>query len=67
MSSNSTKSGLENNTSENWLEIVREHVNSLRFGVVEIVVHESRVVQIEKTERVRLDKKENEARPGKSG
>jgi hypothetical protein len=38
-----------------WQEIVRDHLSSLRFGVVEIVVHESRVVQIQKTEPVRLD------------
>jgi hypothetical protein len=28
----------------------------LRFGVVQIVVHDSQVTQIDKTERVRLDK-----------
>ena len=39
-----------------WLELVVQHVKSLRYGVVEIVVHDSRVIQIEKTERVRLDK-----------
>jgi len=42
-----------------WLELVVQHVKSLRYGVVEIVVHDSRVIQIEKTERVRLDKTEN--------
>ena len=39
-----------------WLELVRRQVGSLRFGVVQIVVHDSQVTQIEKTERVRLDK-----------
>jgi hypothetical protein len=39
-----------------WLELVIQHVSSLRYGVVEIVVHDSRVIQIEKTERVRLEK-----------
>lgn len=33
------------------------YVSSLRFGVVEIVVHEGRVTQIERTERFRLDKR----------
>ena len=47
-----------------WLEMVVQHVKSLRYGVVEIVVHDSRVIQIEKTERVRLDKSEN--RPGQT-
>lgn len=37
-----------------WLEIVRRQVSSLRFGVVQIVVHDSEVTQIDKTERVRL-------------
>ena len=40
----------------NWLEVVDEQIASLRFGVVQIVVHDGRVVQIEKTEKVRLDK-----------
>ena len=41
-----------------WLEIVTQNVKSLRYGVVEIIVHDSRVLQLEKTERVRLDKPE---------
>jgi hypothetical protein len=42
-----------------WLNLVIQQVGSLRYGVVEIIVHDSRVIQIEKTERVRLDKTEN--------
>jgi hypothetical protein len=38
-----------------WLELVRQQVGSLRYGVVQIVVHDARVTQIEKTERVRLE------------
>jgi hypothetical protein len=38
-----------------WLAVVQEQVRSLRFGIVQIVVHDSRVVQIERTEKVRLD------------
>jgi hypothetical protein len=37
-----------------WLEIVRRQVASLEFGIVQIVVHGSRVVQIDRTEKVRL-------------
>lgn len=37
-----------------WLQIVRERVNGLRFGVVQIVIHEGRVTQVDSTERVRL-------------
>jgi hypothetical protein len=40
----------------NWLEVVQQQVGSLRFGVVQITVHDSRVVQIETTERLRFDK-----------
>jgi hypothetical protein len=43
-----------------WLELVIQHVGSLRYGVIEIVVHDSRVIQIEKTERVRLEKTSND-------
>jgi hypothetical protein len=38
-----------------WLELVREKVQSLRFGVVQIVVHDSKVTQIERTEKTRLN------------
>ena len=38
----------------NWLEVVRQLVESIRFGTVEIVIHDSRVVQIDHTERLRL-------------
>jgi hypothetical protein len=40
----------------NWLEVVQRQVGSLRYGVVQIIVHDSQVTQIEKTERVRLGK-----------
>jgi hypothetical protein len=37
-----------------WLELVRRQVATLQFGVVQITVHESSVVQVERTERVRI-------------
>ena len=46
---------LNPNDKSNWLELVVQHVQSLSYGVVEIGVHDSRVIRIEKTERVRLD------------
>lgn len=39
-----------------WLDVVRQQVSSLRFGVVQIIVHEASVVQIERTEKLRLDR-----------
>jgi hypothetical protein len=43
-----------------WLDIVQRQVNSLRYGVVQIVVHDSQVTQIDKTERVRLERTRGE-------
>jgi len=39
-----------------WIGVLKAQVESLKFGTVQVVVHESRVVQIEKTEKLRLDK-----------
>jgi hypothetical protein len=44
-----------------WLSVVQQQVDSLAFGVVQIVVHDGRVVQIERTEKVRLHKPEPKA------
>ncbi len=44
-----------------WLNLVQSQVSSLKFGVVQIVVHDSRVVQIERTEKYRLDRARVEA------
>jgi len=49
----------EDAESARWLDVVLEQVSGLRFGLVQIVVHDGRVVQIEKTEKVRLDKPDN--------
>ena len=37
-----------------WERTVRQAVRTLRYGSVEVVVHDGRVVQIERRERVRL-------------
>ncbi|MDB6095283.1 MAG: hypothetical protein JWM32_2845 [Verrucomicrobia bacterium] len=42
------------NSTPDWIALVREKVESLRFGVVQLVVHEGRVTQIERTEKTRL-------------
>jgi len=39
-----------------WLDVLKEQVTSLRYGIVQIVVHDRRVVQIERTEKFRLEK-----------
>ncbi len=37
-----------------WLALVRSQVRDLRYGVVQLVVHDGRVTQIERTEKTRL-------------
>jgi hypothetical protein len=39
-----------------WLALVRQQVDSLKFGTVQITVHDSRVTQVERLEKVRLDR-----------
>jgi len=55
MSENGTKAAPSAEERPGWLEVVRRQVGSLRYGVVQIVVHDSQVTQIDKTERVRLE------------
>ena len=38
-----------------WLNLVQHQVETTRFGIVQIVVHDSRVVQIDRTEKVRFE------------
>jgi len=37
-----------------WMEIAARQVDTLRCGAVQITVHDSRVVQVERTEKQRL-------------
>lgn len=50
MSENTTKTSTE----AAWIPVLKKQLKSLRFGVVQIVVHDGRVVQIERTERIRF-------------
>jgi hypothetical protein len=56
MSATKIETNSPNSDLPEWLELVRRQVESLRYGTVQIVVHDSQVTQIEKVERVRLDK-----------
>lgn len=40
--------------SESWLEVVRTKVGAIRFGSVQITVHEGRVTQVEAIEKTRI-------------
>jgi hypothetical protein len=39
-----------------WLALVRKQVESLKFGTVQITVHDSRVMEVVRSEKVRLDR-----------
>jgi hypothetical protein len=39
---------------ESWIEIVKQKVEAMRFGSVQIIVHDGRVTQVESTEKTRL-------------
>jgi len=41
-----------------WLQLVRDHVGSLKYGTVQITIHDGRVVQVERVEKLRFDKPE---------
>ncbi len=42
-------------TPDDWIHLVTKQVSTLRYGVVQIVVHDSQIVQVERTEKFRLD------------
>jgi hypothetical protein len=50
---------------EPWMEIVRQRVAGLRYGSVQITIHDGRVTQVEATEKTRLpvEHGEGEAAP----
>ena len=37
-----------------WLDVVRKKVEDLRFGSVQIIVHEGRVTQVDSLEKTRF-------------
>lgn len=39
---------------DSWIDIVRQKVEAMRFGSVQLIVHEGRVTQVESTEKTRL-------------
>lgn len=41
------------------LEKIRQALEKIQYGSVEIVVHDSRVVQIESRERIRFENRKN--------
>lgn len=54
MSSTENSPKLATASIPDWLALVREKVDGLRYGVVQLVVHDGRVTQIERTEKTRI-------------
>jgi hypothetical protein len=46
-----------------WVDVVKENLNGLRFGQILITVHEGRPVQIERTEKTRLEPSSTKTQP----
>ncbi len=44
---------IESPAPASWLDLVNDKARSMRFGSVQIIVHEGRVTQIEATEKFR--------------
>jgi hypothetical protein len=38
-----------------WLERIKRNLTGIEFGTVQIIVHDGRIVQIERTEKSRFD------------
>jgi hypothetical protein len=47
----------------NWIEVIKEKLGGLRFGQILITVHEGRPVQIERTEKTRLEPSSSKTQP----
>lgn len=48
-----------NRDSSAWLKLIAESVNGIQYGSVQIVIHDGRIVQIERTEKRRFDGSSN--------
>jgi len=42
-----------------WLELIAESVKGIQYGSVQIVIHDGRIVQIERTEKRRFEGSSN--------
>lgn len=56
----------EDITADSWLEVVRRKVAAIRFGSVQITVHEGRVTQVEAVEKTRFVPDKVEAASGRA-
>jgi hypothetical protein len=54
MPSSRDNPGSSNPSEGEWLALVRAHLEKLKYGVVQLVVHDGRVIQVECTQKTRL-------------
>ena len=54
METTTTERTAQDGSEADWLEIVRKNVANLRFGSVQITVHDGRVTQVESNEKTRI-------------
>lgn len=40
---------------DDWLDRIKQSLNGMEYGSVQIIIHDGRIVQIEKTERKRFE------------
>jgi len=50
---------------QNWIEVIKEKLGGLRYGQILLTVHDGRIVQIEKTEKTRLESSSTKTQPTK--
>lgn len=55
------------NVNDRWNQLVTEAVSSTRYGQIVITVHDGRVVQIDRTEKTRLESEKREPRRETAG
>lgn len=51
-----SKAGEDKSPAPAWIDLVRKQVSSLKFGTVQITIHDARVTQVERLDKVRLDR-----------
>ena len=47
--------GLADETHRQWTQKILRALQEIRYGSVEIIIHDSRIVQIERREKIRID------------
>ena len=50
-------------TEHNWIEVIKEKLGGLRYGQILLTVHDGRIVQIERTEKTRLEPVSTKTQP----